>query len=85
MHPAGPLPLHHEDRFERGMETMRIISEAVTLADVTVKRAYFWRAGSKTERAGGEGWKPAMGQDREIQKERVGVKAGLRPQISIRF
>lgn len=53
------------------METMGIISEAVTLADVTVKRAYFWRAGGKTERERVRASGRAIDVDGEKQKEKT--------------
>lgn len=49
LRPACLLPLHHENRFKHSMEMIRIISEAMTLAGVTVKRAYF--SGGKTQEA----------------------------------
>ena len=53
--PPCLLPLHRENRFKRSMETMRIRSEATTLADVTVKRGliFLW-SGSKTQIVGVE-------------------------------
>lgn len=69
------------------METIQIISEAMTLADVTVKRAYFLEGGSKMREAERKSGSKRQSEIEKSKKRETECqrKSWFSPQISVRL